>query len=368
MRHIDSLASGCAAFDWVARMTFNADDQQQLVEMLTARYGVRAEAVEPETAGTETRNARVRLAGGARIFAKRYVEGTDTTAVRSALALAAYCQEAAVPTPGIWRDRDGEPVTWHAGTAWCVMDEVSGHPGATPLTVARAQSIGATLGRLHRVAADYRGPLRRRHTPWRDEAPEPVGAKCEHLLEHLRGRPGPQNDLRRDQLAQRRVDLLTHSRLLQKGLPDHLADQALHGDFTRPNVLISQERLTAVIDFQALTGPVGWELGRIAFDPLTVARSATWRDTALAMIGAYRAENPHIPAADLIATARIALLYFLFSTFGAVTDDLDVPPHVHRGLLEYWNDKNATVNQLLAGLDDMEYALAFLVDSKAGPR
>ncbi|QNA72056.1 phosphotransferase [Streptomyces sp. So13.3] len=348
-------------------MTFNADDQQQVVEMLAARYGVRAEAVEPEAAGTETRNTRVRLAGGARVFVKRYSAGTDTTAVRSALALAAYCQEAAVPTPGIWRDRDGEPVTWHAETAWCVMDEVAGHPGAT-LTVARAESIGATLGRLHRVAADYHGPLRRRSTPWRHDAPEPVANKCERLLEYLRGRPGPQGDLRHDQLAQRRRDLITHSRLLQKGLPNVLADQALHGDFTRPNVLVSGDQVTAVIDFQALTGPVAWELGRIAFDPLTVAHSATWQDTALVVIGAYRDENPHIPGADLIATARIALLYFLFSTFGAVTDDLDVPAHVHVGLLEYWNDKNATVNRLLAGLDDMEYALAFLVESKAGPR
>ncbi|MCZ4100753.1 phosphotransferase enzyme family protein [Streptomyces sp. H39-C1] len=349
-------------------MTGPADGRRQVVEMLAARYGVRAESVEREATGTETRNARVHLAGGARVFVKRYRHDTDTTAVRSALAFAAYCQEAAVPTPGIWCDRDGEPVTWHAEDAWCVIDEVAGHTATTPLTVARAESIGATLGRLHRAAAKYPGPLRRRLTPWRDQSPEPVAATCERLQGHLREQPGPTGDLRSDQLAQRREDLLTHSRLLQKALPDHLAEQALHGDFTRPNILIAHEQVTAVIDFQALSGPAAWELGRIAFDPLTVAHSATWQDTALVTIGAYRDENPGIPAADLIATARVALLYFLFSTFGAVTDDLDVPADVRAGLGAYWNDKNATVSRLLVGLDAMEYALAFLTEPKAGPR
>nr|WP_239070084.1 MULTISPECIES: phosphotransferase [unclassified Streptomyces] len=328
--------------------------------MLAARYNVLAAGVEPVAEGTETRNGRATLSGGSRVFVKGYLPDADTIAVRSALSLAAYCRDGGVPTPELWVDLDGEVVTWHDGVPWCVMDEADGHPSDS-ITAVQAESIGTALGLLHRVTADYAGPLRRRTTGWRTGDPHAVVDRCDGLLDRIRSEQGTEWELRREQLFQRRRDLLAHARRVQQGLPAVLADQPLHGDCTRPNILIAGDRVSGIVDFQALAGVPAWELARIAFDPHTTARSDTWQHTTLTMISAYRAENPNVPTADLNATARIALLYLLFSTFGAVPGDLDRPHEAHASMTEYWNDKNLAIARLLDAFDDIETSLRDLL-------
>lgn len=324
--------------------------------MLAARYAVRAGHIEPVTEGTETLNARVHLATGGQIFVKRYRDDSDTTAILAALAFAAYCGESGIPTPALWLDTDGEHLTRYGDAAWCVTDQAPGRPASTPLTTGQGEVIGGALGRLHRVTADYRGPLRQASSTWRDGDPASATARCEALLESLHTTPGPLAERRRGQLSKRLNDLLIWPRRLRGGLPPALSQQALHGDATRPNLLWDGDTVT-LVDFRAVSGPVVWELAKIAFDPLTVAHSDTWSEVAAAVIGAYRQENPGVRPAELAATARVALLYRMFSTFGAVSDDPLAPPEAAAVLARSWDDTHETIARLQQRLGEVEELL-----------
>jgi homoserine kinase type II len=216
--------------------------------------------------------------------------------------------------------------------------------------------IGGALGRLHRVTADYRGPLRQASSTWRDGDPASATARCEALLESLQTTPGSLAERRREQLSKRLNDLLIWPRRLRRGLAPALSQQALHGDATRPNLLLDGDTVT-LVDFRAVSGPVVWELAKIAFDPLTVAHSDTWPDVAAAVIGAYRQENPGVRPAELTATARVALLYRMFSTFGAVSHDPLAPPEAASLLANYWDDKHETIARLQQHLAEVEELL-----------
>lgn len=332
------------------------NDQELVAGMLAARYAVRAGHIEPVTESTETFNARVHLATGGRIFVTRYRDDSDTTAVRTALAFAAYCGEADIPTPALWLDTDGEHLTHYGDTAWCVTDQAPGQPASTPLTTKQGEVIGAALGRLHRAAADYRGPLRQASSTWRNGDPASAAARCEALLESLHTTPGSLAERRREQLSKRLNDLLIWPRRLRGGLPPVLFQQALHGDAARPNLLLDGDTVT-LVGFRAVSGPVVWELAKIAFDPLTVAHSSTWPETAAAVIGAYRQENPAVRPAELAATAQVALLYRMFSTFGTIADDPLAPPEAAAVLSRSWDDTHETIARLQQHLGEVEELL-----------
>lgn len=330
----------------------------RVAALLEARYGVRAEQVEPVAEGTETLNVRVRLAGGGRVFVKQYPNGADTAAVSDSLAFAAHCADHGVRTPALWVDDNGEGLTWYSGTVWCVMDDITARPALGPLTVRQGEAIGTALGHLHRLGGGYRGSLRPASTAWRDADGTAAAACCDALLTSLRDTPGQVAAVRREQLEQRRHDLLACSSL-RGAWPSLWSEQPLHGDATRPNLLFDNDNTVWFIDFRAVSGPAVWELAKVAFDPLTVAHGQGWIGTGVAMIGAYRQEHPGIPAEELLATARVALMYRMFSTYGA-TNDERLPPETAAAVGRYWDDKHVTVQRLHQHLDDIEEQLRHL--------
>lgn len=101
-------------------------------------------------------------------------------------------------------------------------------------------------------------------------------------------------------------------------------------------------------------------MGRAAFDPRTVATSTEWAACALAMARAYRSEHPSLPMREVRACARIALLYMLFSFYGATTAEYDLPGAAEADLKRHWRERQIAIRRLLSDLEDLEDELTGL--------
>ncbi|MEN8649097.1 phosphotransferase [Streptomyces sp. 21So2-11] len=341
-------------------------DEELAADVLAERYEVAAETVELVPMGTDTINRRILLADGRRLFVKEYASIADLDAARSAWDMSEYCRAAQLPVPRVWPDRDGNLVTLAEGSAWAVADEAPGRVAAGAMTVARAEHIGMVLGRMHRVLAAYPLPKRVQPSRWRTGSVEDALRKCDTVLDTARRQEHDHPALLSAQIGQRRADLSTHVSRLRDGLPTELIEQALHADFTRPNVLVLTDVVTGVIDFRSARSLPAWELGRAAFDPRTVAISDRWRECVQAMVAAYRSENPSLPLADVLACARISLLYMLFSFYGATTYEYELPAEAEEDLKRHWQERQTSIRHLLDSLDDIEDALKTSTNRRGG--
>ncbi|MGQ4329191.1 phosphotransferase enzyme family protein [Streptomyces hayashii] len=337
--------------DWDAELT---------ADVLKDRYGFLVDVIEPVPMGTDTINRRVLTADGLRLFVKEYRSLADVDAARAALDMSEYCRAARLPVPRVWPDVDGNLVTISEGRVWAVVDEAPGRVATSAMTVSLAEHIGVVTGRMHRVLAAYPLPKRVQQSRWRAGAVEDAVAKCDSLMA-MAQRQG-QDDLGqlRVDLDHRRDDLRGHVRPLREQLPDVLVEQALHADLTRTNLIVLVNAVTGVIDFRCATGMPVWELGRAAFDPRTVANSPDWLACALAMVRAYHAENPGLPLAEVRSCAGVALLYMLFSFYGATTAEYDLPQEAEADLKQHWSERQTTIRRLLDHIGDLDDAFARL--------
>lgn len=335
----------------------DADWDELAADVLAERYGVTAETVERVPMGTDSINRRVLTTHGHRLFVKEYASTADVNAARSAWDMSEFCRAADLPVPRVWPDRDGNVVSLAEGSAWAVVDEAPGRVATSAMGVARAEHIGMVLGRMHRVLAAYPLPRHVQPSRWRTGSVQDAVAKCGGVLSSARRQGHDDLTQLRDQLDQRRQDLWTHVGGLRAGLPEDLVEQALHADFTRPNMLVLTDVVTGVIDFRGAKAFPAWELGRVAFDPRTVATSDQWPACATAMVSAYRSENPTLPLADVLACVRIALLYMLFSLYGATTGEYNLPHEAEADLKRHWQDRQTTIRRLLDNFDELEDTL-----------
>ncbi|MFE7808742.1 phosphotransferase enzyme family protein [Streptomyces sp. NPDC057430] len=326
-------------------------------DVLADRYGLTVEAIEPVPMGTDTINRRVLTTGGQRLFVKEYASAAAVHAARSAWDMSEFCRAADLPVPRVWPDRDGDLVAVAEGSAWAVIDEAPGRVATGAMTVARAEHIGMVLGKMHRILAGYPMPERVQQTRWRTEPVASAVARCGTTLSLARRQGHGDLPRLRTQLDLRRQDLLGHVGRLRAGLPQELVTQALHADFTRPNVIVLTDVVTGIIDFRNAQALPAWELGRAALDPRTVATSDRWPACATAMVSAYRSENPTLPLDDVLACGRIALLYMLFSFYGATTIEYQLPPEAEADLKQHWQERQTSIRRLLDSLEDLEDAL-----------
>jgi homoserine kinase type II len=157
-------------------------------------------------------------------------------------------------------------------------------------------------------------------------------------------------------LAERRTVLPRIPDLLA-GLPP-LTTQVLHGDYSAVNLLFHGGELTAVLDFLP-PDPflVAYELGRIVFDQRTVTLVDDWIPAGVNLVTAYLETNPDLPAADVTACARVALLQLLTSLYGVKQHYLK-PGLLQEDLDQFWLLRHAAATRLLEHLDDVESALA----------
>ncbi|MFF3337823.1 phosphotransferase enzyme family protein [Streptomyces flavidovirens] len=341
----------------------DADWEEELTAAVLAdRYGVTVETVERVPMGTDTVNRRVLTSDGRRLFVKEYAPTADLDAARSAWDMSEFCRAADLPVPRVWPDRNGNLLTLCEGSAWAAVDEAPGRVATSAMSVARAEHIGLVLGRMHRILAGYPLPRRVQPSRWRTGSVEDAVAKCGKVLSSARRQGHLDLEQLREQLDRRRQDLCADVDRLRAGLPDELVEQALHADFTRPNMLVLTDVVTGVIDFRSAEALPAWELGRAAFDPRTVATSDQWPACATAMVSAYRSENPSLPLTDVLACARITVLYLLFSFYGATTAEHDLPREAEEDLNRHWQERQSSIRRLLDNLGDLEDALKTSAD------
>ncbi|EST27424.1 phosphotransferase enzyme family protein [Streptomyces roseochromogenus] len=343
-------------------MDLNDSDRSAalVVDVLEDRYGLVVDVVEPVHMGTDTTNRRVLTEDGLRLYVKEYRPIADVAAARSAWDMSEYCRAARIPVPRVWPDVDGDLVTIAEGCAWAVTDEVPGRVTSAAMTVALAEHIGTVMGRMHRALAAYPMPQKVQQSRWRTGSVEDAATRCGSVLVTALGQEHDHFDQLRLDLDQRREDLHQHVHQLREQLPDELVEQALHADLSRTNMIVLADAVTGVIDFRGARAMPAWELGRAAFDPRTVANSPDWIACALAMVGAYHAENPSLPVGEAQACVRIALLYMLFSFYGATTAEYGLPPAAEADLKQHWRERQTTIRLLLNHLDELEDALADL--------
>ncbi|MCX4529292.1 phosphotransferase [Streptomyces sp. NBC_01551] len=333
-------------------------EDEMTAEVLADRYGIEAETVEQVPMGTDTVNWRVVTSSGQRLFAKEYPATADLEAARAAWDMSEFCRAARLPVPRVWPDRDGNLLSLADGSPWAVIEEAPGKVATSAMTVALAEHTGMILGRMHRILAAYPLPRRHQHVRWRTGSVEDALAKCDTVLDTARRWQADNLDQLQGQIAQRREDLHTQVGRLRAHLPEDLVEQALHADFSRTNLLVQAGVVTGVIDFRAARAVPAWELGRAACDPRTLANSDQWADCVLAMAAAYRSENPTLPVAEVHNCARIALLYMLFSFYGATTAEYDLPDEADADLQRYWSERQRSIRLLIENLADLENALA----------
>ncbi|MDO0936560.1 phosphotransferase [Streptomyces sp. DG2A-72] len=329
-------------------------------DVLEDRYGLVADHVEPVHMGTDTINRRVLTDDGLRLFVKQYPAMADLDEARNAWDMSEYCRAAKLPVPRVWPDADDNLITIAEGSAWAVVDEAPGQVTTSAMTIPLAEHIGVVMGRMHRALAAYPLPKRVQQTRWRTEPVEDAVAKCDAVMARATRQGHDRLDQLRVDLDQRRTDLRTHSAELRKQLSETLVQQALHADLTRTNLITLADAVTGVIDFRCASALPAWELGRAAFDPRTVATSTNWTTCALAMVGAYRSEHPSLPMQEVRACARIALLYMLFSFYGATTAEYNLPQDAELDLKRYWSERQTAIRRLLGDLEGLEEKLTAL--------
>ncbi|MER6132133.1 phosphotransferase [Streptomyces sp. NPDC001815] len=331
-----------------------------VADVLEDRYGLVVDLVEPVHMGTDTINRRVLTDDGLRLFVKQYPAMADLDEARNAWDMSEYCRAAELPVPRVWPDADDNLVTIAEGSAWAVVDEVPGRVTTSAMTIPLAEHIGVVMGRMHRALAAYPLPRRMQQTRWRTEPVEGAAAKCDTVMARATRQGHDHLDQLRVDLDQRRTDLRTHAAALRKQLPETLVEQALHADLTRTNLITLDTAVTGIIDFRCASALPVWELGRAAFDPRTVATSTEWTACALAMVSAYRSEHPSLPMREVRACARIALLYMLFSFYGATTAEYDLPQDAEVDLKRYWRERQTAIRRLLGDLEGLEDELTAL--------
>ncbi|MFD5629987.1 phosphotransferase enzyme family protein [Streptomyces sp. NPDC127072] len=332
-------------------------------DVLEDRYGLVVNVVEPVHMSTDTINRRVLTTDGLRLFVKQYPSMADLDAASNAWDMSEYCRAAKLPVPRVWPDVDDNLVSIAEGSAWAVVDEAPGRVTTSAMTVPLAEHIGVVMGRMHRALAAYPLPKRVQQTRWRAEPVEDAAAKCDTVMTRAARQGHDRLDQLRLDLDQRCEDLRTHVSPLRAQLPETLVDQALHADLSRTNLITLADAVTGISDFRCARAMPAWELGRAALDPRTVATSNEWAACVLAMVRAYHSEHPSLPLKEVRACARIALLYMLFSFYGATTAEYDLSREAEADLKRHWSERQIAIRRLLSGLDGLEDALTGLGES-----
>jgi Ser/Thr protein kinase RdoA (MazF antagonist) len=271
---------------------------------------------------------------------------------------------AGIPTIAPIPTTTGELIHRQTGLAMSVWQWTDAVP-AGHLTQPQATAVGYTLARLHRTLDQMQLPtlpVNREHA--RTTPVEHITAAFDDLLQSATHRAEPGSATITMQLR-RRLTVLRQLPELRAGLP-RLRLARVHGDLASPNLLFHHDSLVAVIDPRVQLADRARELGRIAFDPHTVATTHAWPQIGLATVAGYLDAGGPLPAAEATASARLALLHALTSTY-PLHDTLTrpKPPRLLAQQDRYWCQRSITVDRMLAALPQLEQQLLGLVHRAA---
>jgi Ser/Thr protein kinase RdoA (MazF antagonist) len=341
----------------------------QLEAVLAEAYGLTDITLDRLVSGSQTDNYRGVLSSGETVFVKagrsdpafRY----SHTEARTSAELSEIARTSGVPAPAVRRNREHDLVTRTPNGVLTVWDFIPSDPQTRPLTPHRAEEAGWILGRLHRRFAELPAQDRRRRgDKWISGDPDgPIG-DARAVLETIENLPCPTSaDLDRYERLQRRVERLEALPDLRRDLPESITHGLGHGDYTRVNLLWRGDRVVGVLDFLGDDVALAWELGRIAFDTLTVATSPTWRQAASACMYGYKQANPHLSSDDFLAAPLMMALHALCSLYG-VHEHYHCPNpirEVQEDNTQYWINRDTAVMRVLDNLDALRSDLSDLL-------
>ncbi|PCG87175.1 aminoglycoside phosphotransferase [Streptomyces sp. WZ.A104] len=335
------------------------DAHADLASVLAGAYALPAVALERLPIGQVTVNYRAQ-AGDEVLFVKQYQDGADLAAEQEAVDQAALAGTHQVPVARVRRSTDGRSIVQQDRVAVSVWEWVSGTVVDDGLSPAQQRAAGAALGRIHVAFADH--PAGERPSSKLDKWMHPDIDKLEATTVKLLGIAGER--AQRDAFDEEALRTLAERRAVLHRIPELLAGlpqltcQVLHGDYSAVNLLFDGDTLAAVLDFLP-PDPflVAYELGRIAFDPRTVVLNDDWITAGVNLVAAYLDTNPHLPAADVTACARVALLQLMTSLYGVKQHYLK-PGLLQDDLDQFWLLRHAAAQRLLENLADVETELA----------
>lgn len=336
---------------------------EQVVEVLAEEYGLRGASVAVIPLGTETDNFSAETERG-RLFVKAYPRRAKLGVMAGRIAVSELGRAAGSPFPAVHVDLRGRSVAQHGGVAVSLWDWVDGASLELPYTPAHGEQIGDALGRLHHALADHpRDGFKANTNRWWSHRADALQERGRELLALVDAVEEPdEDDLARRAEVEERIVQLGALAELQAGLPESPREQVVHFDATGANLLWDRkDRLVGVIDIQARVAFPTWELGRVAFEPFTVAESPDWRRSAVAAVEAYAEHVPAEVRPELVYAARMALLHNLTSWFGvdALYGENQLPG---RGIYaRFWHLRAVAAGRMLAELADVEAELAATV-------
>lgn len=338
---------------------------EAVIRLLRDAYGLTAASLERLPVGQGAVNYRVDCEHET-VFAKAYPDGTDLDGERAGIEQSGLAGRHGVPVATVRPSLDGEPIVVGPHGALSVWPWIEGTTMTGGLRPAQQRATGAALGRIHEAFAAH--PVSRGPAPavaeWMAVDLDGLRATIDHLLAEIAARrPGDNFDAHAEHaLIERRADLAQVPTLLA-GLPA-LSAQVLHGDYSAVNLLFTGDDLAAVLDFRPPRSFLpAYELGRIAFDPRSVALDPDWLEAAARLIAAYLDTFPHALAEDVRACGRVALLQLLTSLYGVKQHYLK-PGLLQDDLDAFWHLRHRTARTLLTRLDDVEETLAGLAESR----
>lgn len=255
-----------------------------------------------------------------------------------------------MPVPDVRRTRTGALIDDRMPMS--LWEFVDGETAEGGITGARWPAIGTILGRLHRRLAEHPHavPTLRPATEVRDVAR--AERSFDELIAsfHKRETLSPFEEWACDAAQERRA-LLHKVDAILAGLPA-LTVQVLHGDLAAPNLMLRNDEVAAVIDFQPpRPGFIAWEVARIGCDPRTVLLGDEWIDGLHELLDAYRDEHPAVRPEDLHSAVAVGCAYTLGSTF-----PLAEPAPVSASLEAYARARHQAAMHILQRLEELSDA------------
>ncbi|WP_202872536.1 phosphotransferase [Kribbella soli] len=316
-------------------------------------YGVHAAELHRIPAGTNTINYRVVAENGRRWFAKLY--RGDFERERAAIELTEFARDGKVPVPAVRRTLDGDVICQRVPMS--LWEFVDGETAEGGITGARWQAVGTVLGRLHRRLAEHPAatPTRQPAVGVRDvsKAPRSFDRVIDGYASRAQLNPFEQWAW---EAAKERRGLLERAGSILAELPD-LTVQIVHGDLASPNLMLRDDEVAAVIDFQPPSPRfIAWEIARIGCDPRTVMLGDDWIDGLADLLLAYRDEHPAAHVDDLVSSVATGCAYTLASTY-PLAEPLDDPGAVTPSLELYARARHETALVLLERLPDVQERL-----------
>jgi Ser/Thr protein kinase RdoA (MazF antagonist) len=260
------------------------------------------------------------------------------------------------PLPPVIPGDDGSVICRHDGLAYSVWPYLDAPSGADAgLTGTQMAAMGETLGRMHRRLAQH--PLSLSQPTGRLVRRWDVGrlrAELARLCRLAATRGDTDFGAWACEALTQRIAVLPAVGPIADALPA-LSTQVIHGDLAAPNVLLTEDGIAAVIDYQPpAVQPIAHDISRIGCDPRTVLRlESQWPGALRHLAEAYLTESPGAPLGDVVASVRWLVCYTAMSTYPLRR--LIVGESPTGGSLEaYARQRHQALQSVMGSLDEVE--------------